>query len=45
MDNVASCAFGIDADCQRNEDDPFLKHAKKISMVDFSNPRIIIRGM
>ena len=44
LDNVASCAFGIEADCQRNEDDVFVKHAKKVSMTDVGNPALILRG-
>ncbi|XP_072031237.1 cytochrome P450 3A24-like [Amphiura filiformis] len=43
LDNVASCAFGIKADCQRNPDDLFLKNSKLIFKTSMTRPGMLIR--
>ena len=30
MNTIARCAFGIDVDCQRNQDQPIAKHGREI---------------
>ena len=44
MDVIAKCGFGLDLDSQKNEDDPFVRHARKVFAVSLSNPAILIGG-
>ena len=44
LDNVALCAFGVDANCQRNPDDPFLKHSKNLTEGSPTSFSRILRG-
>ncbi|XP_072031023.1 cytochrome P450 3A56-like [Amphiura filiformis] len=42
LDVIASCAFGINTDCQTNPDEPFLKHTKQLFSIKLTNPAFLI---
>ena len=42
MDAIARCGFGLNVDAQQNQDDPFVKHAKKAFDFSLFNPAFMI---
>ncbi|XP_071785224.1 cytochrome P450 3A24-like [Asterias amurensis] len=42
MDAIARCGFGLNVDSQHNQDDPFVKHAKKAFDFSLFNPAFMI---
>ncbi|XP_072050557.1 cytochrome P450 3A4-like [Amphiura filiformis] len=43
LDIVACCAYGLESDCQRDPDDVFLHHTKKLINMDLKNIGFILR--
>ncbi|XP_072031761.1 cytochrome P450 3A24-like [Amphiura filiformis] len=43
LDIVACCAYGLESDCQRNPDDAFLYHTKKLLDIEMTSPGLILR--
>ncbi|XP_072031762.1 cytochrome P450 3A24-like [Amphiura filiformis] len=43
LDIIACCAYGLESDCQRNPDDTFLDHTKKLLDVDIKKPGLLLR--
>lgn len=42
MDVIGSCAFGLRVNSQTNQDEPFIKYAKRIFNINVTNPAFLI---